>query len=139
MSAILSGGRISDYSQHFWRGGVSGYTLRSCKTAKSAILVWVLDFNKISDFDKNIRLHAAAILHRQHFRRHFASITSSFFLEFVQVCAGFCNISILSAMLPDLTGNVSILDLSNRQPRQQFWRHVARFNIISNFDSAMQV
>jgi hypothetical protein len=72
---------------------------------------------KISEYGKNIRLHATAILLRQHFRRHFASITSSLFSEFVQICANFCNINILSAMLPDLTGNVNILALSNRQPR----------------------
>jgi hypothetical protein len=59
MSALLEGEGISDYaeintfggkgyqvthfaakaqSQQFWRREVSGYTLRSCKSAKSAIL-----------------------------------------------------------------------------------------------------
>jgi hypothetical protein len=126
-SALLSGEGISDYTVSTFGGEGYQVTHFAAAKAQSAILVGVSGYNKISDFNKNIRLHAGAILHR-YFRRHFASITSLFFLEFVQVCASFCNISILSAMLPDLTGNVNILALSNRQLRQHFERHVARFN-----------
>jgi hypothetical protein len=80
-------------SQQFWRGGVSGYALHSCKStvsnfggreyqvttkyqisAKISDYIKISDFgkisgyNKISDFVKNIR-----------FRRHFASIAFSLF------------------------------------------------------------
>jgi hypothetical protein len=40
-------------------------------------------------------------------------------------------------MLPDLTGNVSILALSNRQPRQHFYRLRHRFS--QNLYSFVQV
>jgi hypothetical protein len=107
MSAILSGGGISDYADFssFGEEKVSGYTLRSCKSAKSAILegrgirlrTSQLPKRKVSNFGRReyqvttkyqiltpfcvdcILAILGTILQNQHFQRHFASIAFSLF------------------------------------------------------------
>jgi len=67
----FSRAKISNYAKvsNFEREGITLHNCAVINTLTSAIF-------KVKEY-KNIRLHAGAILHRQHFRHHFALFTGA--------------------------------------------------------------